>query len=238
MAEIGNGYGSECHLLRWMGRHREAFNRTILEQIGEKHSSIQWLDFKFDPKAKLKDAELKGLEFLSPNDSLESEWRDFWPTQGNPPNWDAVGRLTGIDGKEEHLLVEAKARVGEIKSDCKAKEKSKEKIDAAFREVKRGLGIVCDNDWKEGYYQFANRLATLYFLDAHEIAARLLCIYFIGDKFPNSKCVCPKSQEEWIDALKKQDDYLGLSAGHKLQDRIFNIFFPVDREKLGTHPIL
>ena len=166
-----------------------------------------------------------------PNDSLESEWRDFWPTQGNVPNWDAVGRLTGIDGKEEHLLVEAKAHVGEIKSDCRAKEKSKEKIDAAFREVKRGLGIACDNDWKKGYYQFANRLATLYFLDAHGITARLLCIYFIGDKFPNSKCVCPKSQEEWTEALKKQDYYLGLSAEHRLQDRICSVFLPVDRDE-------
>ena len=232
MAEIGNGYGSECHLLRWMGRHREAFDSAILEQIGESRSSIQWFDFKFDPKATWADAELKDLEFLMPNNSLESEWRKFWPAQGKPRNWDAVGKLIGIDGKKEHLLVEAKAHVKEIKSDCQAEsKKSIEKIDAAFRDVKRGLGIVCDNDWKKGYYQFVNRLATLYFLDAHGIASRLLCIYFIGDKFPNSKCVCPKSQEEWIDALKKQDDYLGLSAGHRLQKQICKVFLHIDRDE-------
>ena len=232
MAEIGNGYGSECHLLRWMGRHREAFDSAIFEQIVEKCSSIQWLDFKFEPKATWADAELKGLEFLMPDDSLGSQWREFWPTQGTVPNWDAVGRIIGIDGKKEHLLVEAKAHVEEIKSDCQAEsKKSIEKIDAAFREVKRGLGIVCDNDWKKGYYQFANRLATLYFLDAHGIAARLLLIYFIGDEFPKSKFVCPQSKEEWTEALKKQDDYLGLSAGHRLQKQICKVFLHIDRDE-------
>ena len=66
---------------------------------------------------------------------------------------------------KEHLLVEAKAHVEEIKSNCQAKsDKSKERIDAAFKEVKNSLGIVCDNDWKKEYFQFANRLATLYFI--------------------------------------------------------------------------
>ena len=61
MAEMGNGYGSEYHLLRWMGRHREAFDRVILETIGGNPSSIKWLDFKFNPNTTWPDAELKGL---------------------------------------------------------------------------------------------------------------------------------------------------------------------------------
>lgn len=229
---MGNGYGSECHLLRWMGRHREAFDRIILEKIGENYSSIKWLDFKFKPNATWPDAELKGLEFLKPDDSLKSQWRAFWPTRGNPHNWDAVGKLIDLDGKKEILLVEAKAHIEEIKSDCKAEsEKSLEKINATFSEVKCALGINCDNDWKKGYYQFANRLATLYFLHSHGFAARLLCIYFIGDKFPdNHKYVCPQSKNEWTEVLKKKDDYLGLSAGHKLQKQISKVFLPVDSD--------
>lgn len=236
MAEMGNGYGSECHLLRWMGRHREAFDRVILEKIGENHSSIKWLDFKFNPNATWPDAELKGLEFLIPDDSLESQWRKFWPTQGNVPNWDAVGWLTDMYGKKELLLVEAKAHVEEIKSNCQAKsEKSIERIDVAFKEVKSRLGIVCDNDWKKEYYQFANRLATLYFLDNHGIAARLLFIYFIGDKFPKKfKYICPKSPEKWTEALNEQYHYLGLSAGHELQKQICTLFLRIDSDERLT----
>ncbi len=233
MAKMGNGYGSECHLLRWIGRHRDAFDRKILKTIGENYSVIQWLDFKFDLKATWADAELKGLEFLTHNNSLQSEWRNFWPTKGGVQNWDAIGWLINQQGQQEILLVEAKAHVEEIRSDCQAKSKeSIEKIDAAFQEVKSGLGIVCENDWKKEYYQFANRLAALYFLDKHRVPARLLIIYFIGDKFPAKfKYVCPRSADEWTEALSEQYDYLGLSTGHRLQKQIKTLFLRVDSEK-------
>ena len=29
MARMGYAYGSECHLLRWMGRHRRAFDAAV-----------------------------------------------------------------------------------------------------------------------------------------------------------------------------------------------------------------
>lgn len=31
MGEMGMGYGSECHLLRYLGRHRRALDARILE---------------------------------------------------------------------------------------------------------------------------------------------------------------------------------------------------------------
>jgi len=233
MAEIGNGYGSECHLLRWMGRHRNALDRAILREIGGDYSSISWLDFNFDSKASWPDAELKGLEFLKDNEFLQSEWKKFWPTQGGVPNWDAVGWLIDMSGKREVLLVEAKAHAEELKSDCQAiSAKSKEKIDAAFKEVKNELDIACDNDWKKEYYQFANRLATLYFLEKHGVAAHLVFIYFMGDKFPKkNKFICPVSEDMWASALREQYNYLGLGNGHKLQKKVSTLFLRVDGEK-------
>ena len=45
MGEMGLGYGSETHLLRFMGRHRDKLDELILEETGSQ--SIHWLDFKF-----------------------------------------------------------------------------------------------------------------------------------------------------------------------------------------------
>lgn len=45
---IGNGYGSEFHLLRWMGRHRGLFNQRVSTAVGRPGSVIKWMDFGFD----------------------------------------------------------------------------------------------------------------------------------------------------------------------------------------------
>jgi len=34
MAELGYGYGSEFHLLRMLGRHRNSFDKKILDKLG------------------------------------------------------------------------------------------------------------------------------------------------------------------------------------------------------------
>ena len=63
MAEIGYGYGSECHLLRFLGWHRNELNAHVRKAIGCKE--IKWLDFGFDSrKHRWPDAEIRGLDFL------------------------------------------------------------------------------------------------------------------------------------------------------------------------------
>ena len=47
MAHMGDGYGSECHLLRYLGRHRALRDWRVLACVGG--SAIEWLDFPFDP---------------------------------------------------------------------------------------------------------------------------------------------------------------------------------------------
>jgi hypothetical protein len=80
MAQMGNGYGSECHLLRYMGRHRDQLDEVVLRQI--KANSIHWLDFHFDRQRKWPDAEWEGLGFLPERTALRSAWRTSWPPGG------------------------------------------------------------------------------------------------------------------------------------------------------------
>ena len=42
MAKIGYGYGSECHLLRWMGCHRKKLVDNILNLMGERERHMEF----------------------------------------------------------------------------------------------------------------------------------------------------------------------------------------------------
>src|ERR1700756_4639251 len=105
---MGMGYGSECHLLRYLGRHRRLLEERIYGATGTK--IVGWLDYPFDPSKTWLDGELKGLEFFPPDDPIHNVWKETWPQRGNSPNWDAVAQ-TSANGASEWLLVEAKANI-------------------------------------------------------------------------------------------------------------------------------
>ena len=241
---IGHGYGSEWHLLRWMGRHRCAFNQLFLEKMGFAASStIEWLDFEFKPGEPWPDEELKGLECLKGPEykELQKKWALFWPLGSGIHNWDAVGWIHS-KGKRELLLIEAKAHLDEIRSDCKAglplirdgKEepaspaslKNKLKISKAFQEVKSSLNVPAEKDWTQKYYQYTNRIATLYFLQNNGIDTNLAFIYFVGDRAKGKNC--PSSKQDWQPALQDQATWVGLPEEHALKDRIHKLFLHVD----------
>ncbi len=245
MAEIGNGYGSECHLLRYLGRHRRKLDEAVLKEIGlhdKPEWRIEWLDFGFDRrKEKWYDAELKGLAFLKDSDYARvlEEWAKFWPESGNwhkQQNWDAVGRLCESGKCGDFLLVEAKAHTGELRSNgCQAKpEGGRAKIEKALTDTIRYVGASKGVDeWMGAYYQYANRLAAIYFLNEFlkekgipPVAARLILIYFTGDKRDDGK-ECPAEEEGWKAALKRQGDHLGLADPHPLTKYIHKIYLPV-----------
>lgn len=224
MADIGNGYGSECHLLRYLGRHRQKLDAAV-KQAMRVDSPIEWLDFPFDEARSWKDGEWKGLEFLADRPDVQRVWREFWPQGAGIHNWDAVGWCSTASGRDL-LLVEAKANVEEILSSCGAKEfGGLHQIREALDKTKRAIGSPESCNWLEGYYQLANRLAVIYFLGSLGIRVHLLLIYFVGDAVPGR--TCPRSRAEWQPALDAQDRHLGIAGPHAISDRVHKVFLPV-----------
>ncbi len=225
MGKFGLGYGSECHLMRWMGRHRRAFDVHLLQALGS-GSSIDWLDFDFAPKTKpMQDAELTALDFLDGRPQLQAAWAGFWPRTGTPINWDAVGWLTG-SGPPELLLVEAKANLQELRSSTGSKGAGRALINASLDQVKQGLGVPASADWLNGYYQHANRIAVLWFLLQHGIPARLVNIYFVGDQGGTTR-TCPTAASGWHTALDSRLRHLALPQKNQLARRIHTVFLDV-----------
>ena len=62
MSEMSLGYGSEYHLLRFLGHHRQYLNNTILDALDKKNEIIEWLDYPMNTNRASLDGELKGIE--------------------------------------------------------------------------------------------------------------------------------------------------------------------------------
>lgn len=229
MAEMGVGYGSEAHLLRFLGRHRRYISEQVLEATALDH--VEWLDFNFDPNARWQDAEWTALDFVE-SAELQAHWRDFWPTTGTPPNWDAIGRIRDKD-EVSWLLVETKGNVEEIRRSTQAGPASRQKISATFDQVKANLGVDPGRDWLEGYYQFCFQVAVLWFLQNQGVPARLLYVYFTGDRNPGF--TCPQTPGERQQAIGEMHRHVGLPEKHVLADRIHHLFVPVNGNGLVAH---
>lgn len=227
---MGLGHGSEYQLLRYLGHHRNELNKIIKDTTRLKGELI-WLDFPKNETRLSLDTEYVGLEFLkdkilediiSPLDieKLTSGWKKYWSTSGRQPNWDGV-ILHKLNNQLELVIVEAKAHLGEIKSDTDSA--SNEKIQKAFLETQNNLGISNSN-WFGKYYQLANRLAIVNYLnnnnDVRYINASLLYIYFINGyekrqlidkkiKFIESKSV--KKKEDWEKVIQEEYQELGIN---------------------------
>jgi hypothetical protein len=224
MGRIGHGYGSEWHLLRYLGRHRNLLDSIVREATG--CGSLEWLDFGFDPNNPWHDAESKGLDFLKEDSVLQESWRDYWPQGRGIHNWDAVARASAR-GKTEWILVEAKANLEELKSGCQARsDESLQKINAAFDATKTALGVPSEADWISPYYQYCNRVAALHFLVSNVVDARLLFIYFSGDK-GDARRTCPVDRQGWKETLEEMRQHIGIPKGHYLAGKIQSVFLPV-----------
>jgi|SRR5208337_4235227 len=170
--------------------------------------SISGCDIKWkSPSIKNHFTEYRDADFLCEIGltELTEKLQQFWPKNG--PQWDALGKTS--DDKA-FFLVEAKANVPEIVSSCGAKDKESLKtISERLDETQRWLN--CQKpliDWKSGFYQYANRLAHLYFLkEKMGKEVYLIFLYFIGDSTH-----IPTSRDAWNPALMLQKKLMGLSA--------------------------
>ena len=238
MGQMGYGYGSQWHLLRYLGYHRHNLCNHILNVTGG--DTIEWLDFHFSSRNEslYNDMERYGLDFIDEKDA-QFKWKQFWPQTGQAHNWDAVGKLS-INGSTEWILVEAKSNIGELNSFCKAEKRGREIIELALRQTQKAFNAehVPIEQWLGPYYQYCNRLAMLYFLAnvcLPSIPARLVFIYFIGDNTPNA--VCPQKEEDWLDLLATLYEYIKIDLSSVLMSRVHTLCIPVHPNVLGQRKL-
>lgn len=158
---------------------------------------------------------------------LSSKLLAFWPLGG--PVWDSLATVEGNNGGQGVILLEAKSHILELGNPsyaCKAGGKSLEKIKSTLATVKRVLGVNQEADWMGEFYQYANRLAHLYFLNVvGEVPTWMVFLYFVGDVEQNG----PSTVAEWTSAISEMRTKLGLPQYHLLNERIVNVFTPVLR---------
>jgi hypothetical protein len=148
----------------------------------------------------------------------------FWPVHG--PCWDGLAKADSNDV----FLLEAKAHIGEMVSGRSgAKGKSKELISESLKAVQRAIAPGSDEiDWTGKFYQYANRLAYLYFMRIeNNIPAHLIFVYFLND----TEMGGPKTKEEYEAASTIVERYLGIRRS-KLTPYIHKIYLDVNDLKL------
>jgi len=153
-----------------------------------------------------------------------SQLTEFWPKNG--PVWDALAAVKLTDGTKGVILLEAKSYIGELGSPSYhigAKGQSLDKINKSLDAVKDALGVNRDHDWVGDYYQFANRLAHLYFFNLiAKVPAWLVYLHFIGDIEQGG----PTTVSDWLKPISLLKEHLGLPQEYALCNRIITVFSP------------
>lgn len=222
------GYGSEFHLLRWVGRHREEFDKRVKQLLHA--DNISWLDFDFAAEKPIPDKELIGLSFLKNElnfNSILSNWKKEWPQSGNSMNWDLVG-FTVQDDIKTWILIEAKAHIGEVEQSTGASIDSIKKIEKALTNaaVNNGINILSNNPWTKKYYQLANRIYVLDLLKRFGIRAKLINIYFVGDMISKNR-KSPQDKASWSIEIERMKKYLNIEKAESLG--ILDLYLDIDK---------
>ena len=164
---------------------------------------------------------LKVIGLLQLSDKLSK----FWPSGG--PVWDALATFECKNGNSGVILLEAKSYIRELEGPgCQARGKGRAQIDRSLATVKRLLGVQTTADWMGEFYQYANRLAHLYFLNiVAEVPTWMVFLYFVGDIEQDG----PSTIIEWIPALNEVKNKLSLPEHHLLDQRVVSVFAPIPK---------
>jgi hypothetical protein len=220
MSDIGNGYGSKYFLLHFLdSRYYHYLRSRVHESLPLSDAGLnchEWFyNQKIDGKAS-RDCEYTGIDFL-PDDikkSLDANWKKYWPQTGAPQHWDAIIHLYEEADPalpDKWIIVEAKAHLRELVSSSGAEnQNSIEMIDNAFEATRERFNIHTDNNWREQYYQSANRLAFVNFMLDNNIKCSLLNIYFING-WPNDPSKNVTDEASWRRKIEDEYSYLGIT---------------------------
>ena len=205
--------------LKWMQRLAANMPHSVGSRLKaltglEESDHIDWISPTADDHAEFRDAAF--LQVIG-HQELREKLRAFWPKSG--PQWDGLA-LCG----EKVILVEAKAHIAEMQSNCMAGPKSVAQIESALSAAAKYFGAADSSRWTRGYYQYANRLAHLYFLASNGVDAHLVFIYFTSADMNG-----PVSAAGWAPARKEAHNHLGLSHLEE-HERVHDLF--VDAREL------
>ena len=206
-----------------VNRCPDAIDKEIAKEVGlEQGEAIKWLSpLESDCFTEYRDCAFLERLYLG---SLCPRLEDFWPKGG--PVWDGLAWTSG----GRRLLIEAKANIPEFDtSPTGASDRSLRKIRKALGKTKDFLRVSSKADWSKCFYQYANRLAHLYFLrECNEVDATLVFVYFVGDTTVPGRD--PVSREGWQTAIELAHHHLGLPPNAPwIRENVFDVFIDVDR---------
>ena len=228
MTEYAAVRGSQRWIQLAVNRCPDVIDRAIAKKIGLEHGeTIQWLSpLESEAFTEYRDhAFLERLGITPQYRRLE----DFWPKRG--PVWDGLARTS----RGRCLLIEAKANIPEFDTNpTDASEASLDKIRKAFDETRAFLRVRSKTDWSKCFYQYANRLAHLYFLrELNEVDATLVFVYFVGDTTVSGSYSV--SHEGWQAAIDLATHHLGIRAHSPwIRKNVADVFINVG--DLGPSP--
>ena len=235
MANLGTTYGSEKQFLEYRRQAPDRLDTAIVSALGldPDRAVLEW---RYPGSTGRRGKEFSGLDFLAGDESpaarkASEAWKTAWPRSGTPPKWDGVARLTTRGQEPRWLLLEVKANHPEFTgTPCRASERTRGTIVRTLGRAKSRWLVHRDVEWTGSYYQHANRLAMLAFLEKHGIPASLVEIFFCGERFPDGR-MCPASAEEWQPLLEARRLTLGLPAAG-MESAVTHVFLPA--LQLGT----
>ncbi len=218
--------GSQKWLQILVNDCRGLLNNAILSRLPDSLRDIDWrsplvaYNYKENRDREFLE-KLGGSRFLKTSLPTWPDLYKFWPRNG--PSWDAHG----VTDKHQILLVEAKSHIKEMQSSGSGatSQKSIDKIAHSLKETQRFLGVDQSVDWaKSPYFQYANRLAHLYwFRELKGLPAYLIMLYFLNDVEQGG----PSMIAEWGKAISEEEHCLGIPETHALSDFVVPVFVDV-----------
>lgn len=201
-----NTIRSEFWLRKLINNHPDLLNNHLFDnKIISKKETIEWLS----PVSNDEHAEYYDIEFLErlgiDNNKLKVPLKEFWPSSG--PRWDGLGKTN----TNKYFIIEAKAHIEEA-VDYSSGATAIKSINLIEKSIEEAKNFYSDNQsayWQKPFYQYANRLAHLYYLkELNDLNVFVIFIYFC-----NAPDVAkPTNKEEWNGHIRTLDKVFALNG--------------------------
>lgn len=223
IAKKGSRFCLQEYIKKDKNKLSEIITASSLSLISfmDKEMKVNWKSpLAADDFCEYRDDFLRRLDINTITEEADKKLRLFWPANG--PKWDGIAVVDGKGIKKGILLIEAKSHTSETKSDMKATaDKSIDLINSSIEKVQNYMGIE-PQIWTNEYYQLANRISYLYFLNVElKIPTWLVLINFTEDiSYKNTV------RGEWLKHYNIIACKMGIKEDCKLLDKIIMVFTP------------